>query len=922
MILKKCTILTSVALVLSACGGHTVVEEREEALAAYQVPIFTHQIPKRELGGMLQEYQKAADSQFPVIEALARQRIADIALEESEAKLLQYDLDESADTSNAGYFTAIRIYNALLGSYPDSLQNPRIRYQLARAYDYAGEPLRVLDVLSDLVIQHPQSELYAEAQYRRGELLFTLGKFGAAAAAYQAVTEQGQKKPFYKHALYKHAWALYRADRITASHHHFADLLEYLEVADDIEQVKIGNRELVNDVLRIMAVSFSQQQGTESINAFVKTRGDQVYGALIYQALASQFITQRLYGEAAAVYNYYSDHYVEQGQAPFYHLQAIKLYRKNRMLKQELAARKVFAERYGAQMSIWGIHSEAQYAEIKPELKDNLIFLAKYHHGRYQKSKVLSEAKLAQQWYQQFLNDFPSEVESGEVNFLYAENLYEIGLYAQASAAYEMAAYRYAPYTNAVEAGYAVLISLEKRNDLLAEDFNHQMIAASSQFIQTFPDDSRVNEVHHKRVDQYLALKEFKVAAENLELLIPLISQQHAVLGSLWGKLTYAYFMLDDFPAVEKSAQQALRHLTVKDNKLRGEINERLAAAIYKQGEAAQAMGDFAGAALQFLRIALIVPNAAIIAQAEYDGATAHINDSNWPAAATVLERFITKNPQHKLVNGAKEKVAFVYSEMGDSTKAAQAYRELAKIEKNPERKRAWVSQSADFYQQSGDFKLSAKMLTQLMALMPIHNSEYFEIAFRIAKIDFESGNMSGYKSKLNLIINDVGSDNDQAVLRQHAAMATLALAEEQYKAFAVIKLVHPIKTAMKHKKETMKLALNLYKRVSKYKISNTTTAATYYIGEIYLQFSQSLLSSEMPKELDGEELEMYTMMLEEQAFPFEEKSINLHQLNTKRVSSGIYDQWVKKSYKSLEKLQPARFYKHETTEAIITSLN
>ena len=60
-------------------------------------------------------------------------------------------------------------------------------------------------------------------------------------------------------------------------------------------------------------------------------------------------------------------------------------------------------------------------------------------------------------------------------------------------------------------------------------------------------------------------------------------------------------------------------------------------------------------------------------------------------------------------------------------------------------------------------------------------------------------------------------------------------------------------------------------------------------------------MESERPAGLSGEELEQYDILLEEQAYPFEEKSINIHETNVGRISAGTYDEWVKKCKRELE---------------------
>ncbi len=55
-------------------------------------------------------------------------------------------------------------------------------------------------------------------------------------------------------------------------------------------------------------------------------------------------------------------------------------------------------------------------------------------------------------------------------------------------------------------------------------------------------------------------------------------------------------------------------------------------------------------------------------------------------------------------------------------------------------------------------------------------------------------------------------------------------------------------------------------------------------------------------------ELEQYNVLLEEQAFPFEEKAIDLHETNARRTAAGLYDSWVKSSLSELAKLKPVRY--------------
>ena len=82
-----------------------------------------------------------------------------------------------------------------------------------------------------------------------------------------------------------------------------------------------------------------------------------------------------------------------------------------------------------------------------------------------------------------------------------------------------------------------------------------------------------------------------------------------------------------------------------------------------------------------------------------------------------------------------------------------------------------------------------------------------------------------------------------------------------------------------------------------------------------------ALPSIERPKKLPEEQLEEYNSLLEEQAFPFEEEAIELHETNAARTVEGIYDEWVRKSFAALVELSPGRYAKAEIGETLVEAI-
>jgi hypothetical protein len=130
-----------------------------------------------------------------------------------------------------------------------------------------------------------------------------------------------------------------------------------------------------------------------------------------------------------------------------------------------------------------------------------------------------------------------------------------------------------------------------------------------------------------------------------------------------------------------------------------------------------------------------------------------------------------------------------------------------------------------------------------------------------------------------------------------------------------------PLRKSLKQKRQKMKLAIDSYSRLAQYQVAEFATLATFRMAKIYQHLGQSLMSSDRPKGLDEEELEQYEMLLEEQAYPFEEKAIEIFQANTERTTAGIYDEWVKKSFVELATLVPTRYAKEERLTEVISVL-
>jgi hypothetical protein len=232
--------------------------------------------------------------------------------------------------------------------------------------------------------------------------------------------------------------------------------------------------------------------------------------------------------------------------------------------------------------------------------------------------------------------------------------------------------------------------------------------------------------------------------------------------------------------------------------------------------------------------------------------------------------------------------------------------------------------QSAELYAKARQTQQSITVYEYFVQQFPTPAEDAIEARHRIAE-QFRAGHKTDkHHHWLNEIITadaSAGSERSDRT-RYLAASARLALANVQYEKYTTVRLRLPLKKSLGTKKRLMQATLKQYEQAAGYEVAEVTTASAYYSAQIYAQLGQALMESERPKNLDAEALEEYDILLEDQAYPFEEQAITLHETNTARIDAGLYDAWIEKSLQVLAELVPAQYAKQERRATYVAELN
>ncbi len=852
---------------------------------------------------------------------------------------LQLEMDEAAraagvnDLSGLEMKEAIKLYEGLLKSNPTYERNDTVMYQLARAYEAEAAPEKALAVLDRLVMRYPSSKWRVESQFRRGEILFSDARYREAEGAYGAVIAAGPKGGFYQQGLYKHGWSLFKQSRGEESVGSFLKVIDNVLVENNRLLERNGltrpQRELSDDAFRAIAITFYDLEGAVSLDTALKQRGaDPLYAHLLYETLGDLYMEKERFQDAAQAFEAFPKRRPDDRYAPSLQVRAIESYQKGGLASLVLDGKRSFVERYAFGSPFWKQRTVTEAPEVAALLKANQKDLAEYHYAIAQKSKAPEEFGQAARWYRSMLDSFPDDSEAPGTRFVLGDVLFESARFAEAAGEYDRTAYTYSAHPKSAAAGYAALVAYQKHEPTISgqerADWHRKSIESSLRFANTFPEDLQAPQVLTKADEELFELKEFDrvigISQQILERRPPVDPKFQRIAATL---LANSLFDRGRFTEAEQAYARVQTYLTPTDPD-RKIIEERLAASIYKQAEEKQTSGDSSGAVADFLRIAGSAPNSKVRANAEFDAASILIRNKDWGRAAQVLEQFRSSYPNSELAPEVTRSLAVAYLESGRSGESAAEFERIALRPEEPaDVRRQALTQAAILYekaqQPNGAARSYAAYVKQFpMPLDPAQNAR--QKLADMAKTQNEAKTRAQWIAEIIAADKAAGSARTDRS-RYLAALGTLETVQPQVANFNSIKLLLPLSKSLKVKKAALEKAVGTYSQALNYGVAEVTTAATYGIAEIYRQLGADVMTSERPKELKGEALEQYDVLLEEQEFPFEEKSIELHENNVKRTGDGLYDEWVKRSFEVLTKLKPARYAKGEISEDYATTL-
>jgi tetratricopeptide (TPR) repeat protein len=818
----------------------------------------------------------------------------------------------------------IALLNTAINDYPEASANDTLLYQLAKAYDQKGEHHESINTLKKLVINFPKTPFYAEAYFRLAEDAFSLQDYPTAEENYTEVIIASNNSIYYEKSMFKRGWARFKQQYYTDAVDDFLQAVLHHDF-DEYEKLNAAEHEQFDEYFRAVGLAFSYLGGSEPLYDYFQAQPDFKYTYHTYAMVSNIYLKQQRYSDAVNTHKQFIKHYPDSSNIPYSHLKIIEIWKDSGFIKKVYNSIEDFYLQYNPSSKYWQKQNENSRVNrvIRRSLQEYVVLMTGYYHNKYQESASNADYNNSEKWYKRYLEHYQSYANKDNIYFLYAELLSQKELHAEALKYYELAAYDNEIIVHK-EAAFASIVSSDK---LLSKnkgnkEYLDKHISYALNYAQQYPTDADTQELITHAAEVAYQSKNYKTAIELAD--ISLLNKPLQPKPYIKGLKAESYFQLGEHVESESIYGELLSADNLSPEQ-RAQYEDKLALSIYQQGETAQKNNDIVSAIYHFSRICDVAVNSTIASTGLYDAIALNVQHQQWNDVIKQSTQFQRLYPTNKRQADVSKKLSVAYLSSNQGIKAAQEFEKMANMGNDIAIKTAALWQAAELYEEKDKINDAIRSYEEYADKFSTPYPQYMEAMNKLTELYTIKGyaeNSNQWRKKITVAdekaLNNVKTERTKYI----TSFAYLGLAQSEKMRFDSLKLTLPLKTSLHKKKSSMQVSVKLYGKASQYKIFEATTEATYAIALIYKDFSKALLESDRPGRLNAEELDQYEILLEDKAFPFEDKAIEFFEINLARIKDGFYNDWIDKTHKELIALFPVRYDRKPKQDAYIDVLH
>lgn len=814
------------------------------------------------------------------------------------------------------------IYEDVLASYEKILERgsfsgrlDELLYQMAKAHALTGQHDESIQRLKQLTGLYPTSPLVPEARFRVAEAAYNSGQFQQAEAVYRQLLDGDSSGDMAIKARYMLGWSQFKqgAASWNRAAGTFMGLLEQ-QLPGEAQLVRppASALDMIEDSFRVMALMAARSENAATLAGWLAGRNQPVWGYLLYDRLADLHALEVRFDRAVAVNNAFIAKYPDHTAVPDFMAQSVDFWLMAGNIAELRRARADYVTRFQSERDYGALTGQQQnlWRDFARFLADFYYAAGSAHQSEGRQQAAAEDWNAAAGYYESLA--MHSEA-PGELLHLAGDAHLQAGNRALALVNYRSAAYG-ASYQGAPDAGWAAIrvlrSNLDRDGDSPAGNILEELSEEEQRFSSTFRGDRRLSGLRADLANRWYEIARYDQALDYARSTLVLETATEAERYSAWLVTANVRQRRGEFGLEERAWRQAMTLLgnaptlaTADSDRIR--IQEQLATAVYRQGEKASSAGDTATAVAHFQRVSSVLPDSEIAIRARFDASNTLLRASEWLAAINELNRFRSDYPDHDLTGEISEKLVYAYRESRQPLKAAGELMVASERAADP-----WPDKlrAAALYHDAGKTIERNAIYQGWLTIAPEPGTAADHLQQQLIRQRLIETGADADRLREVLVSRESASPWHSEETLLWASEAALVLGAAVAERFADIKLVHPLEQALARKQSALEQALNYFLEAESFAGDAVKSEVLYRQAELYRTLARDLVASEVPPELNELEAMQYEMLLEEEAWPLEERAMELHSENHRRIADAGFDHWIGQSLKALAAMHPGRY--------------
>ncbi len=859
---------------------------------------------------------------------------------------------------------AIRLFETYRQQYAKDKNLDRVLFFLGVGYFKRGELKKGRDRYQELLRRFPKSEYVKDTNFELGEYYFNQSSWKKATAYYRKITSN-RKLRLYPVAMYKLAWCRFKMNQVGRAILNLETVIRlgYQQKMNAKTGIKEASRlHFAEEAMRDLALfySYSKRNPALALSYFQTLSASAPRALRMLKTLAYNYLD---IGNLRGIRITFKQLIRENPSSPLayqYQYQIIRAYTYSGRRSIFLKELRDWLVRYGPS-SVWAEEQGDNQELIRKvtRLMENTVRnYALRMHQSFRKTKSPLSKSQALLGYEMYIKNFKNFLLSDQMYFFYAELLFDLKRYQEASAQYWFIVknFRKSKYynlasLNSVLAFEKNLPSSERIREIVGDNKKfvafpslvHRFQKIAYSYVENFPKEANVPAILYKMASLHYEFNHYDEAlAQFWNLIRQYPSDLHAEYSA--NLILDIYNLKKDFKGLQEVATQLLKNTMIARSSSGQEMRKILSQVSLKSAESLAKNKQYFESAELYQSFAKKHPKSPLRIVAYYN-AGVNFKKSGDLLKALSLYRLVLNDrssKNRKLRVSILKEIPSLYQQIGQYKRAAEAFFDYAKffpkdassvdflfnaaliydgfnLYSRAEKayleyyKRSRKSEKvqalyllAELMQRRGRSEQTIAYYNQFLNKGSRDGKALVKAAFMIAEIRKSQRKISASKSWYKRTIN-IYRKNQVGVF--YAAQAKFELVYDIYLQFVKIKIPSQPKKQqqmVQKKLKVLEILKENLKQVIRFDSGEQIVASLVLIGLASQNMYTSIYRSTIPKSLNKEEAQKYKLGLKKAADPFLKEAVKNYESAIVRARKlSVYSsKWLKKAVGTLSKIQ------------------